>query len=76
MVDDQRANQIAKPLKEGKKKSPVQEQWNFSLSSSAVTLLASTTVCVSCAYLEPSYGRWQVGGVPQACWWRPLIEAN
>jgi hypothetical protein len=47
MVDDQRANQTAKPLKEGKKKSPVQEQWNFSLNSSAVTPLASRPVCVS-----------------------------
>jgi hypothetical protein len=50
MVDDQRANQTAKPLKEGKKrkkKSRVQEQWNFSLSSSAVTPLASRPVCVS-----------------------------
>jgi hypothetical protein len=50
MVDNQRANQTAKPLKEGKqtnKKSLVQEQWNFSLSSSAITPLASRPVCVS-----------------------------
>jgi hypothetical protein len=52
MADDQRANQTAKPLKESKKKkrkkkSLVQEQWNFSLSSSGVTPLASRPVCVS-----------------------------
>jgi hypothetical protein len=37
-------------LKEGmqqQKKSPVQGQWNFSLSSSAVTPLSSRPVCVS-----------------------------
>jgi hypothetical protein len=44
----------------------VQEQWNFSLSSFAVTPLASRPVCVSWEGLEPSYGGWQVSGVPQA----------
>jgi hypothetical protein len=63
MVNDQRANQTAKSLKEGKQtnkqqqqKSPVQEQWNFSLCSSGVTPLASRPVCDSCVGLEPSCG--------------------
>jgi hypothetical protein len=55
MVDSQRANQTAKPLKEGKKKkkrkkekkSLVQEQWNFSLFSSDVTTLVFRPVCIS-----------------------------
>jgi hypothetical protein len=39
MVDDQTANKTAIPLKKGenKKKSPVQEQENYSLSFSGVT---------------------------------------
>jgi hypothetical protein len=52
MVDDHRANQTAKPVKAGKKKrikkkSLVQELWNFSLSPSAVTPLAFRPVRVS-----------------------------
>jgi ABC-type transporter MlaC component len=58
-----------------KKTSPVQEQWDFSLSSSAVTSLASRPVSVFYAGLETSCGGWQVGGVPWSCWWKPVFEA-
>jgi hypothetical protein len=48
-VSDQIADQAAKPLKKGekkKKKSPVLQQWNCSLSLSYITSLASRPVCV------------------------------
>jgi hypothetical protein len=43
MVDNQRANQTAKPLKEGIKKN----YWFRNSGISAVTPLASRPVCVS-----------------------------
>jgi hypothetical protein len=48
MVGDQIANQAAKPLKKGKKKkkSPVLEEYNCSLSCSYVPPLAYSPVCV------------------------------
>jgi hypothetical protein len=46
MVGDQIANQTAKPLKKGKKKSPVLQLYNCSLSCSDVTPLASIPVCL------------------------------
>jgi hypothetical protein len=45
-VSDQTANQTAKPLKKGEKKSPVLEQWNYSLSCSDVTPFTSSPVCL------------------------------
>jgi hypothetical protein len=44
--ENNRERCAAKSLKEGKKKSLVQEQWNFRLSSSGVTPLASRPICL------------------------------
>jgi hypothetical protein len=69
MVHDQTANQTAKLLMEGqkKKKSLGQAQWNFSLSCSVVTPLASRPVCLCLLGRFRALLWWVAGG------WGPMV---
>jgi hypothetical protein len=66
MVDNQTENKTNKHLKKRKKKFPIQEQYNFGLSSSGVTPLASSPVYL-CLPGRFGTGIWQ-------CWSPPIFS--